>query len=419
LTTPQPILFTHYGEDWIRGSERCLLDLMTHIDRNRFQPILWSNNPSLAVEARALGVTTHESRFTILFDFNAPHFPLANYVRLIRQGLRLVRTHGIRLLHSNSPAPNQWLVPVARQSRRPLLVHLLAPCSERERFTLGLHQASLAVGLSQGCVEGLAAEGMAPERVRVIHSGVDTALLASGDERGLRARLGIAPHEIVLTRVGSLIHRKGVDLMLQAFAELLRVHPHCHLLVVGEGPDREQLEELARTLGIDRRVHFVGLLQPAGAVLRDATDVAVSPARSEGFGLTVIEAGALGRPVVATDTPGMREILTNEVDGLIVPVENVPALVSALARLVSDPAARNRLGSALRETVEQRFTIRRYVKEFENAYAELLERPPEEYGWSGPHTSFVSYRRWLGMAAARMIQRKRVSIQHLASGSAR
>jgi glycosyltransferase involved in cell wall biosynthesis len=253
----------------------------------------------------------------------------------------------------------------------------------------------------------------------VIYNGVDTTLLASGDERGLRARLGIGPDEIVLTRVGSLIHRKGVDLMLQAFAELLRIHPQCHLLVVGEGPDRQELQALAGRLSIDRRVHFTGLVPSAGAVLRDATDLAVSPARSEGFGLTVIEAGAFGLPVVATDTPGMREILTNEEDGLIVPVENVPALVAALARLVSEPVTRRRLGSALRETVERRFSIRRYVREFEETYAELLNRPRQEFGWSGPHTRFASCRRWMGAVAGRMVRLRRGRLQHLVSGSAR
>ena len=419
MKQPQPILFTHYGENWIRGSERCLLDLLSHIDRTVFKPVLWCNNPALAREARDLDISTYESRFTILFHFDAPRFPVLNYLRLVREGLRIVRAHDIQLLHSNSAAPNQWLVPVARQARRPLLVHLHAPYGQRERFTLGLHQASLAVGVSQGCVEGLVAEGMAPERVRVIYNGVDTTLLASGDERGLRARLGIGPDEIVLTRVGSLIHRKGVDLMLQAFAELLGIHPRCHLLVVGEGPDRQELQALAGRLGIDRRVHFTGLVPSAGAVLRDATDLAVSPARSEGFGLTVIEAGAFGLPVVATDTPGMREILTNEENGLIVPVENVPALVAALARLVSDPATRRRFGQALRETVERRFSIQRYVREFEETYAELLDRPRKEFGWSGPHTRFASYRKWLGAAAGRMVRRRRGRIQHLVSRSAR
>ncbi len=407
MTAPQPILFTHYGENWIRGSERCLLDLLGHLDRNRFEPVLWTNNRALIEAVAPLNLTTYWSRFTILWHLDPPRFDLANYFRLVREGTDIVRRHGVRLLHSNSGAPNQWLVRIRRRERLPLLLHLHAPYTQRERCTLAMHRATLAIGVSRGCVEGLLTDGMAPERVRVIYNGVDANLLAQGDERGLRARLGIQPDEVVLARVGSLIHRKGVDLMLRAFAELLRLHPRCHLLVVGEGPDRPELERLSTALGLDGRVHFLGLVPSAGAVLRDATDVAVSPARLEGFGLTVIEAGLFGLPIVATDTPGMREILTPEKDGLIVPVEDVPALVSALARMVADPGLRTRLGAAVRETVEQRFSIRRYIAELERTYEELLQRPERAWGRRGVRAALRPWWRWVRAAAARRLSPSR------------
>lgn len=400
---PHPILFTHYGENWIRGSERCLLDLLGHLDRRRFDPFVWTNNTALVEAVRGLGITTYSSRFSILFHFDPPRLDFPNYFQLIREGREIVRRHRVRLLHSNSGAPNQWLVPISRREHVPLLLHLHAPYAQRERCTLRMHQATLVIGGSRGCVDGLVADGMAPERVRVIYYGVDATLLAQGDERDLRSRLGIAPDDVVLARVGSLIQRKGVDLMLRAFAELLRSHPRCHLLVVGEGPERSELERLSDSLGLSGRVHFLGLVPSAGAVLRDATDVAVSPARMEGFGLTVIEAGLFGLPIVATDTPGMREILTHEQDGLIVPIEDVSALVSALVRVVRDPELRDRLGAAVRETVERRFSIRRYIAELEQTYEELLGNP----GWarerSGIRAALRPYWRWIRDAAARRL----------------
>src|SRR5512134_1400980 len=109
--TPTPILLTHYGEDWIRGSERCLLDLLTYIDRTRVSPVVWCNAPALEREVRALDVPVHRSRFTILAHWNPPRWDLANYWRLVRRGLALVRQHDIQLLHSNNGAPHQWLLP--------------------------------------------------------------------------------------------------------------------------------------------------------------------------------------------------------------------------------------------------------------------------------------------------------------------
>jgi glycosyltransferase involved in cell wall biosynthesis len=151
-------------------------------------------------------------------------------------------------------------------------------------MALLLHHATLAVGVTAGCLEGLLEDGMPPGRTKTIYNGVDPDGWARGDETQLRARLGIAPSDVVLARVGSLIHRKGVDVMLRVFQRLLADRPHCRLLVVGEGPDREQLEAMACDLGVSARVHFLGFVPSSGAVLRDATDIVISPARVEGFG---------------------------------------------------------------------------------------------------------------------------------------
>ncbi|HET8624957.1 MAG TPA: glycosyltransferase family 4 protein [Gemmatimonadales bacterium] len=421
MTEPTPILFTHYGEDWIRGSERCLLDLLKHVDRQRYGPIVWCNGPALAREVRALDIPVYQSRFTMLLNWSPPRLDFANYGRLVRQGLRLVRAHGIRLIHSSSGAPNQWLLPIARRTRLPLVTYLMVVYNLRERCTLGLHHATLAVGVSQGCVDGLIDDGMPRNRTKVIYAAVDLDLIGRGDERGLRQRLGIPADAITLTRVGSLIHRKGVDLMLRAFAWLRAERPQCHLLIVGEGPERSRLEALARELGLEGSAHFLGLVDSAGAVLRDATDVAVSPARDEGFGLTVIEAGVFGRPIVATDTPGMREILSDGESGLIVPIGDVPRLMGALKSLVDDPDLRQRLGAAARDTVERRFLLPRYVAEFEATYADLLAKPAGELGWSGPWTSPRVYGRWLGGALRRRLGRgtPNVPADQVATGRAR
>jgi len=152
---PAVVLFTHFGEDWIRGSERCLLDLLAHLDRRRFAPVAWCNTTTMEREIAALHVPVHRSRFSILADWGRPKWDVANWLRLVREGKALARRYGVRLLHANSGAPVQWLLPVASARRLPLLAHLHSPYPLRARCTLGLHQVSLAVGVSQGCVAGL------------------------------------------------------------------------------------------------------------------------------------------------------------------------------------------------------------------------------------------------------------------------
>ena len=397
-TAPAAILFTHFGKEWIRGSERALLDLLTHIDRRRFQPVVWCNAETLASEVRALEIPVHVSKFSILLDWVPPRYDIVRYAALVREGRRLVRQYNIRLLHSNSAAPTQWLLPVARSVGLPLLSHLLAPYVERERFTLGLHQATLVVGVTSGCIEGLLKDGLPASRTMTIHCGVDLTAWRGWDQRGLRASLGIGPEEIVITQVGSLIHRKGHDVLLRAFSEVRSQRPQCRLLIVGDGPDRPAIEALSRELDLGASVHFLGFVDPPpGVIFRDATDIAVSPSRAEGFGLTVIEAGAAGRAVVATSTTGMTEIIADEESGLIVPIEDPRRLAQALLQLVDDPALRQRLGDALNQVVQERFVISRYVANFESAYERLLAIPKKDLGWRSGWWSgqFTMYGRWV------------------------
>jgi glycosyltransferase involved in cell wall biosynthesis len=403
--TPAPILFVHYGEEWIRGSERCLLDLFTYLDRDRFRPILWCNAETLASEARKLDVEVEVSRFTVLLGWAAPRYDVANYWRLVRRAQALIKTHNIRLVHANSAAPTQWMFVAAHRERVPLLTHVHVPYVERDRFTLGMHRATLSVGVTQGCVADLIADGLPEERTATIHNAVDVASWDGWDETGLRARLGIGEDDVVITQTGSLIHRKGHDLLLHALKKLRETHANCHFLIVGDGPERKEIERLTARLGLEDVVHFLGFVPSphAGVIFRDATDIAVSPSRMEGFGLTVIEAGAAGCAVLATATTGMTEIITHEVNGLIVPVEDPERLLAGLSRLVEDRSLRDRLGAALKEEVMTRFVVSKYVTDFEATYTRLMELPKEQLGWRRSRWSGQRrmYARWVIDAARR------------------
>ncbi len=371
---PVPILYVHFGENWIRGSERALLDLLANLDRNRFLPHVWTNCEPLASQASTLGLTARVEPFPLLLDHVPPRFDVVSYARLVRTGVRLVREHGILLLHANSGAPTQWLVPVARRMRLPLVTHLHSPYGLRERCAFLLHQATCLVGVSAAILRDLIADGVPPERTRVIHNGVDLKHLARGDARNLRQSLGITPQEVVLTAVGSLIPRKGFDVLLDAMAQLVGRGLPVRVLIVGDGPDLTLLREQARSLGLEGRAHFLRERSDVGAILRDAADVAVAAARSEAFGLSAIEAGAFGLPVVATAVDGVPEVVQDGVTGRLVPPEDPTALAGALEVLVRDPAERRRLGDAGRACVLERFSVARQAAAFSDLYAELLAR---------------------------------------------
>lgn len=381
---PVPLLFVHYGADWIRGSERCLLDLLAHLDRDRYWPIVWCNAPTMARAVAALDVPVTESPVTILLDWAAPRFAVRSWATLVRQGLRLVREHDIRLIHANSGAPNQWMLPVARRARIPLVTHLHAIYDLRGRCIFGLHHVSRVIGVSHETIHGLGDDGVSPTRMRVIHNGIDVARLSAGDARGLRAEIGIPPDAVVAAAVGSLIPRKGFHVLLDAFARVRRVRPKTALLIVGDGPQRASLEAKIAELGLRGTVHLLGERQDVGAVFRDAADIAVSASFEEAFGLTVMEAAAMGLPVVATRVAGTAEVIQHGESGIIVPVDDPEALARGILALTDDPGLRRKYGEAGSALIEAGYTIRVNVEALCAVYDSALARPAREFGWLGP-----------------------------------
>jgi glycosyltransferase involved in cell wall biosynthesis len=396
--TPAPILFVHTGQAWIRGSEQCLLDLVTHIDRRRFSPVVVCDSPVLAEAARTSGAPVHHVSG---WQFAATHWlPSREEVSTMR---RIVDQHGIRIIHSNDTEPIKAILPVARQRRLPLLAHLHITIDETERLFSFVHQVGLAVGVSEAAVAGLRADGFPEKRIAVVYNGVDPQRLERGDASDLRRTLGIPADAVVLTVVGSLIVRKGVDVVLKAFEEVVTRRPDCHLLVCGDGGERERLTALARRIIDAGRVHFLGERRDVGAILRDATDVFVSASREEAFPLTLLEAGYFGLPIVASAIPAHCEFLgADGMAGVLARADDVHGFARAIERFAVDGSARRRCGDAARQRVHSRFLVSHVVHRFEELYARLLAARPAQFGWLHGTTVPRSYLRW---ARSRVISR--------------
>jgi glycosyltransferase involved in cell wall biosynthesis len=185
----------------------------------------------------------------------------------------------------------------------------------------------------------------------------------------------------VIGMAARLIPEKGTHHLLQALAELAGRMPEVRLLLIGDGPQRESLSRQAVELGIADRIVWTGRLLRAATLEHLAlTDVIAVPSQwEEGFGLTAIEAMALGKPVVASNTGGLREVVTDGRDGLLIPVGDPAALARALAAILNDGAMRRRMGLAARETVEARFSLARFSERHRQLYDGLADSASRGY----------------------------------------
>jgi glycosyltransferase involved in cell wall biosynthesis len=162
-------------------------------------------------------------------------------------------------------------------------------------------------------------------------------------------------HPSQIVAMGRLTAQKGFDLLIAAFVEVAARHPACTLTILGEGPERARLEEITRKRGLAGRIQLPGWNPDPSSVLR-ACDVFVLSSRYEGFPNALLEAMAAGLAVVSFDCPsGPAEIIRHEVDGLLVPPEDVRALSKAIDRLFSDDDLRERLGKEA-VSVTERFS---------------------------------------------------------------
>jgi glycosyltransferase involved in cell wall biosynthesis len=164
--------------------------------------------------------------------------------------------------------------------------------------------------------------------------------------------------------LGRLHENKGFDVLLAALAEV----PDLHLWLAGEGPLRHALEAQAASLGVAGRVRFLGWRDDVPALLA-AADFLVCPSRHEPLGNVVIEAWAAGRAVLAATAAGPRELIAEGESGVLVPVEDAPALAAGLRRLAGDPALRARLAAGGRAAYRAQFTEAAVVRRYQDFFA--------------------------------------------------
>jgi glycosyltransferase involved in cell wall biosynthesis len=242
-----------------------------------------------------------------------------------------------------------------------------------------LHEASLIVGVSGQVNEGLLEDGLAAKRIRVIYNGIDFGRLGRSSTC-LRKVLGIPADAFVIATAGSLIARKGHDVLIRAFRQLLPGSQAPHLIIFGDGPDRAVLEGLVRTLDLNARVHFLGHVDDVSQ-LYQAADVFALASRGDAFGLVCAEAGHFGLPAVSTRVGGIPEVIVHNETGFLVSPGDVEAFARALSLLMADTKLRAQMGQAAAARVNRLFTAERMAREFEEAYTILSAVPKSQLGW--------------------------------------
>ena len=351
------------GSSGYGGGERYLELLFDRFDCARYRALLICPEPGPFVSRmKERGVETHLVHLAPLFN------PLALWrltQLLARERVTILQTHGARANFYGRIAGRLAGVPVIIST-----VHNSLKDYEVRSFRRGLYRFLLRLTLPLVhriiCVSDanrwdLIEECPAAEaRIQTVYNGVDPSAFPSQlNRKKVREELGIVQGPVLAT-IARLTEAKGHQYLLHALPSLLETWPQLCCLFVGEGELRDQLHRLAVELAVERSCWFIGVREDIADVLA-AADVVVLPSLSEGFPFVLLEALAMGRPVVASRVNGVPELIEDHKTGLLVPARDSQALTAAIREMLSDPTIASKMGAAGRAVVRERFTVDQMV----------------------------------------------------------
>jgi glycosyltransferase involved in cell wall biosynthesis len=265
--------------------------------------------------------------------------------------------------------------------RIPTIVHEHANLTDTPWFQKAADYALLpftdiGIAVSESTAQFLIGARKVPAaRVKVVYLGVPLEEFSrprsAQDTAEARRELGAAPGDFIAGTVTRLHDSKGNEFLVDAARLVLDQRPNARFFVVGEGPLREPLEARARAVNLGDRFVFHGFARDVARVT-SAFDLSVFPSLWEGTPLTVFEALAMGKPIVATDADGLLDVLTHDRDARIVPKRDAKALADEIVRMIDRPEERARLGAGARETGRQ-YDIAAFVRKMERLYGFLHE----------------------------------------------
>jgi glycosyltransferase involved in cell wall biosynthesis len=356
------------------GAQRYLFDLATHLPTGRFDVAVvlggtgerGAATGSLKQKLDASGVRT------IPLMYFMRNMSLTTDIYAFFELLRVVRTERPDVLHVTSSKAGGLGALVGRLTRTRRIIFTSHGLAYDEDWRPWWHRLLIAFGtwctimlatttimITTDTYERARALPLARKRVALVHNGIDTPVFMERDDA--RAGLGMetrVPH-ILFGTIAELHRNKNLDVLVEALALLQQKGGAAELIIVGEGEEHARLTDLIRRLGMSASVHLVGYHDNAATLLR-AFDVFILPSRKEGLPYVLLEAGCASLPVIASDLPGIRDIITDGTTGRLV-TPTAPAIADAMRDLLAEPAHAQRLGAALNRHVHSSFSIARMV----------------------------------------------------------
>ena len=374
------ILFLHGLTAVVGGAERDLLLMTRQLPDCGVTPFVGCPREGPLVQELAKQGTK-----VIALDFppwRKPRF-FASRLPAIYRLYQVIAREGIHLMHINE----MWWTPLgycaARLAGIPSVAHIRQEVEARRVRQYWLRYPTRVIAVSKAVSTVLERAEVKPSNLMVLYTGVDlqaaqASLMTNGDViGGIHHRYRMDQNSPVIGTVAHLFPRKGHEYLIQAVSQVRQAFPTIRCLIVGEGDPAyaAELRALAGSLGLHEQIIFTGFQDSVYPYL-ESMDVFVLPSVMEGFGIVLLEAMAMGKPIVASCVGGIPEVVDDGVTGLLVPPRDSSAMADAVIRLLRNRQMRQEMGDAGIRRVRSQFSVEQMSRTLQELYRSLLSGSP-------------------------------------------
>lgn len=356
----------------VLGAERVVLNLCRYLQKDFFEPIIAvlkdpraKGELPLITQAKNYQIKTEEIFLKQRFDFNA--------VFQVRQ---LLEKHKIDILHCHDYKSNLigWLAAISNKNVS-LMATLHGWTAGNIKLSFYEFIDSIVIRYFPNIV--IVSQAMRQRidkrlNISVIPNGVDLTEVASDIcVADIKKELNLPQEAIIIGTVGRLSSEKGQRYLLEAFARISNDFSLSYLVIVGDGPQRHNLERLAQKLGLSKRSFFTGYREDAKDII-SAMDIFVLPSLTEGTPMALLEAMAQAKPVIATNVGGIPALIENNKTGILIPAKNIQAIATALKNLLPEGTLRQKLGLAALNLIKDGYSITAMVQKYADLYKRII-----------------------------------------------
>lgn len=355
----------------IGGGESHLLSLVENLNRDEFEPVVLSFTEGPMIDRlKQMGVDTH-------VIYTEKPFDITKWKRV----KKLLQDEQIDMVHAHGTRANSNVLWAARSLNLPVVytVHGWSFHQDQNPLVRSIRvmgekyltsKASVNISVSASNKQSGKNYIKGFESV-VINNGIDQNKFSpSKTFKNIRQELGIAEDTLLLLFIARFTHQKQPLLLIKAFQQALNSGSKMHLLMVGEGDQKQEALQLVQTLGIGNNISFESFRQDVPDMLA-AADIFVLPSLWEGLPIGLLEAMSMGKAIIATEVDGTKEVLRHNENGWLIEPGNATALANAITILANDESLRNKMQQKARETVQQQFNAQHMTREIENIYKNL------------------------------------------------